>query len=118
MKRLTVRSIGKGKHRAKRIRLAFGRRQQPERFVFVRTADPSLLGFAMPGTTPPPRRRVPLFGILVFLAVILAVVAFGLFKRRGARRPPPVPAESSAPVHLQVTVRFVLAATGHPLTIG
>ena len=72
----------------------------------------------MPDAASPPKRRVPLFGILVCLAVVLAVVAFGLFRRRGARKPPPIPAESSAPVHPEVTVLFVLAATGYTLTIG
>jgi hypothetical protein len=41
------------------------------------------------------RRPFPLLGILLVVAIVLAVIAFGLFKRKGARKPPPLPAESS-----------------------
>lgn len=36
-------------------------------------------------------RRIPWFGLLLALAIALAVVAFGVFKRKGARKPPPIP---------------------------
>ena len=42
-------------------------------------------------------RRFPTWGLILLLAIVLLVVAFGLFKRRGARKPPPIPATSLAP---------------------
>lgn len=42
-------------------------------------------------TTDRPARRVSRLGLVLTLAIILAVIAFGLFKRKGARKPPPIP---------------------------
>jgi hypothetical protein len=41
------------------------------------------------------RRPFPTLGLLLIVAIVLAVIAFGLFKRKGARKPPPLPADSS-----------------------
>ena len=37
------------------------------------------------------KRKVNWLGLTLTLAIILAVIAFGLFKRKGARKPPPIP---------------------------
>lgn len=71
------------------------------------------------GSIPPPRnRRVPGFGFFVFLAIVIAVIAFGLFKRRGARKPPPIPAESSAPGRAGAPAHFAQGAESRILTVG
>jgi hypothetical protein len=46
-------------------------------------------------TNPRLARRIPWMGMLLALVIALAVLAFGLFKRKGARKPPPIPAETS-----------------------
>lgn len=37
------------------------------------------------------KRRISWLGLTLTLAIILAVIAFGVFKRKGARKPPPIP---------------------------
>lgn len=39
--------------------------------------------------------KVSRLGLLLTLVIILAVIAFGVFKRKGARKPPPVPEEAT-----------------------
>ncbi len=41
------------------------------------------------------RGKVSRLGLLLTLAIILAVIAFGVFKRKGARKPPPIPEDAT-----------------------
>ena len=41
------------------------------------------------------KRTIPWAGWLLVVAIALAILAFGMFKRKGARKPPPIPAETS-----------------------
>lgn len=43
--------------------------------------------------------RISRFGLLLTLAIILAVIAFGVFKRKGARKPPPIPEEATGSLY-------------------
>jgi hypothetical protein len=42
-----------------------------------------------------PGRRISRLGLVLILAIALAVIAFGLFKRKGARKPPPIPQDAT-----------------------
>ena len=39
--------------------------------------------------------RISRLGLLLTLAILLAVIAFGVFKRKGARKPPPIPEDAT-----------------------
>lgn len=41
------------------------------------------------------RRPFPWVGLGVVIAIVLAIVAFGLSTRKGGRKPPPIPDETS-----------------------
>jgi len=41
------------------------------------------------------RRPIPWVGLGVVLAIALAIMAFGLFKRKGGGKPPPIPDETT-----------------------
>ena len=43
-----------------------------------------------------PGRRKSRLGVVLILAIALAVIAFGLFKRKGARKPPPIPQDATS----------------------
>ena len=45
------------------------------------------------------KRKVSRLGLFLTLAIILAVIAFGMFKRKGARKPPPIPQEGTGSLH-------------------
>ena len=61
---------------------------------FVHTGGPGVLLPPM-NEQNAPRRRVPWVVLLVAMAIVLAIVAFGLFKRKGGRKPPPIPDQTS-----------------------
>lgn len=44
------------------------------------------------------RRKISRLGVVLTLAILLAVIAFGLFKRKGARKPPPIPKDATGAV--------------------
>lgn len=43
---------------------------------------------------PREKRPVPWVGIVVTVIIILAILAFGIFKRKAGRIPPPIPEET------------------------
>ena len=43
-------------------------------------------------------RKISRLGVVLTLAIILAVIAFGMFKRKGARKPPPIPKDATGAV--------------------
>jgi preprotein translocase subunit SecG len=46
-------------------------------------------------------RRISRLGVILTLAILIAVIAFGVFKRKGARKPPPLPEDASGQLQQQ-----------------